>query len=228
MAQAIKIRQEYNNQVTKIINIDNWQRKRQYEFFRQLDYPHFNICTNLDISKAHRYSKEQGISLFKTILYVTIKTANDIPEFRCRIREDQIVEHDIIRPSFTVSVENDQFSFCTVNYAENVKKFFAIVNKGIERVKQHPLLIDEPDRDDLVYISCLPWISFTGVMHPIHMHPVDSIPRIAWGKYIHEGDSVKLPYSLQAHHALADGFHAGKFFNLFQGMINQPEYLFKT
>jgi len=175
--------------MTKIINTDNWNRKRQYEFFRQLDYPHFNISTSLDISNAHRYTRKQGISLFQTILYVTMRSLNAIPEFRYRIRGDDVIEYDIIHPSFTVGIQDDQFSFCTVNYDENIEKFFAIANSGIERVKQQPLLADEPGRDDLVYISCL-------------------------------------PYSLQAHHALADGFHAGKFFNLFQEIADNPETLF--
>ncbi|MBU1872127.1 chloramphenicol acetyltransferase, partial [bacterium] len=81
-------------------------------------------------------------------------------------------------------------------------------------------------QDNRVYITCIPWISFTGVMHPINLHPVDSVPRLAWGKYVIEKESVKLPYSLQCHHALADGYHAGLFFNRFREIIRSPATLF--
>ncbi|MGK0468500.1 MAG: nitroreductase [Clostridium sp.] len=33
------------------------------------------------------------------------------------------------------------------------------------------------------------------------MNPVDSIPRISWGKYFEESGKIKLPLSVQAHHA---------------------------
>ncbi len=208
------------------INIYNWSRRRQFEFFKNYDYPHFNISTNIDIGEAYRYSKNQGVSLFKTILFVSMKTANSIPEFRCRIRENSVVEHSIVHPSFTVSVEGDQFSFCNADFDDDIQRFFRNASAAIQQVKEKPFIQSDSIQDNRIYITCIPWISFTGVMHPIHMHPVDSVPRLVWGKYIIEEESIKLPYSLQAHHALADGFHAGLFFNKFREIISRPEVLF--
>ena len=50
-------------------------------------------------------------------------------------------------------------------------------------MQHQPSFEDEKGRDDFIFMSAMPWISFTSVMHPMHYHPVDSIPRIAWGKY---------------------------------------------
>ena len=33
-------------------------------------------------------------------------------------------------------------------------------------------------------------------VHPMHFHPVDSIPRFAWGKYFQEGDTLRMPLSV--------------------------------
>ncbi|MDO9547825.1 MAG: chloramphenicol acetyltransferase [Candidatus Marinimicrobia bacterium] len=208
------------------INLETWPRRRQFEFFKNYDYPHFNISTSIDISEAFHYTKAHNISLFKTILFVSMKTINNIPEFRCRIREGSVVKHAIIHPSFTVSIEDDQFSFCNADFDKNIHQFFENAAHAIQTVKENPFIQSDSAQDNRVYITCIPWVSFTGVMHPINMHPVDSAPRLAWGKYIYEGDSVKLPYSLQAHHALADGFHAGQFFNRFREIIRSPETLF--
>ena len=77
--------------------------------------------------------------------------------------------------------------------------------------------------DDLLYMTSIPWVSFTSVMHPLDLHPVDSVPRFAWGKYFKESDLLKMPLSVQAHHALMDGIHAGRFYTIVQDYLYQPD-----
>ena len=97
------------------------------------------------------------------------------------------------------------------------------------KVIEEMVLEDEPGRDDYLYISATPWISFTSATHPIHMNPVDSVPRLAWGKFYTDGrDRIQLPYSIQVHHALADGLHMGKFSTLFQSLADNPAETFKA
>lgn len=206
----------------KLIDIENWKRKDHYYYFRQLDYPHFNICGNLDITKFHRYSKENNLPFFISVLYTSSKTANSIKEFRMRIRKDQVVEHETVHPSFTAMIEEEVFSFCTVNYTENFEEFRTDTAKEIAKVKNSIYIKDETGRDDLLYITSIPWISFTNITHPIQMNPVDSIPRISWGKYFEDNGKIKLPMSVQVHHALMDGIHVGKYFTVLQEIFDNP------
>lgn len=210
----------------KFIDMENWKRKDHFNYFKQLDYPHFNICGNLDITNFYRYIKENKFPFFISILYASTKTANDIKEFRYRIREDKVVEHETVSPSFTVMTEGEVFSFCTVKFIDGFGDFKTNTLKKIEKVKNNVSIEDEPGRDDLLFITSIPWISFTGITHPIQMNPVDSIPRISWGKYFEEGGKIKLPMSVQAHHALVDGIHVGQFFSRIQEILDNPaEYL---
>lgn len=206
----------------KYIDIENWKRKDHYNYFKQLDYPHFNICGNVNITSFYKYIKENELPFFISVLYASTKTANNIKEFRFRIREDKVVEHEIVSPSFTVMTEEEVFSFCTSNFIEEFKKFKNNTLNEIEKVKNNISIEDEPGRDDLLYITSIPWVSFTNITHPIQMKPVDSIPRISWGKYFEEGDKIMLPLSVQAHHALVDGIHVGLFFNTFQEILDNP------
>ena len=41
-----------------------------------------------------------------TVAWVVSKTANDLPVFRQRIRNDQVVEHSVVHPSFAVDTED--------------------------------------------------------------------------------------------------------------------------
>lgn len=206
----------------KFIDIENWKRKDHYNYFRQLDYPHFNICGNLDITNFYRYIKENELPFFISVLYASTKTANNIREFRFRIREDKLIEHEVVSPSFTVMTDGEVFSFCAVKFMDKYNDFKSNTLREIEKIKNNVTIEDEPGRDDLLYITSIPWISFTNITHPIQMNPVDSIPRISWGKYFEENGKIKLPLSVQAHHALVDGIHVGQFFNTIQEILDNP------
>lgn len=206
----------------KFIDMKNYNRKDHYNFFKEMDYPRFNICANLDITKFYQYIKENELPFFISVLYAATKAANDVRELKFRIREDEVIEHEIVNPSFTVITDEEVFSFCEGRYIEKFNEFKDYSLKQIEKVKNNVTIEDEPGQDNLLYITSIPWISFTSVNHPIHMNPVDSVPRIAWGKYFEENDKIKLPFSIDVHHALVDGVHIGKYFKIIQEIFDNP------
>jgi chloramphenicol O-acetyltransferase type A len=114
-----------------------------------------------------------------------------------------------------------------IDYVENFEQFAAYAEKMIEKVKEHPELKNEPGEDDLLFMTAIPWVSFTSFMHPINYHPADSIPRFAWGKFYTEGQSLKMPLGVQAHHALMDGIHMGRFYEEIQGYLDHPETILR-
>ena len=207
----------------KYINMENWPRKNHYAYFKAMAMPHFNVCANVDITHLHRVVKEQKLSLFKMFLYVATRTANEIQEFRYRIREDGVVEHDVVHPSFTLLMSEDLFRFCEVKYTEDMQAFLAEAERRMDAEKDTLYLEDEPGRDDLLYMTCLPWVSFTSVQHPMSLDPNDSVPRFAWGKFFEENGRVKMPLGVQAHHALVDGVHVGKYFMRIQELLDEFE-----
>ena len=103
--------------------------------------------------------------------------------------------------------------------------FCGQTNKAIASARANPSLKDEPGRDDYLFISSLPWVRFTSVSHPIQMNPVDSIPRITWGRFAEEHKRVIVPLSVQVHHGLADGYHVGLFFQLFQHWVESVDLI---
>lgn len=205
------------------INLNNWERKKHFEYFSQFDYPHFNVCANLDITRFYRFVKDNTLPFFISFLFAAAKAANDVQEFRYRIRSGQVVVHESVSPSFTVLGENSVFGFCTAEYTSDFPRFKAQAAAGIDAAKRQLSIQDDPGRDDLLFITSLPWVSFTSITLPIQMHPVDSIPRLSWGKYFVEGEKTKIPFSVQAHHALVDGVHVGAYFEKLQTILDHGE-----
>jgi chloramphenicol O-acetyltransferase type A len=159
------------------------------------------------------------------IVYAIARTANEIPEFRFRIRPSGAIEHEVVHPSTTILKGDDLFTFCTILYSEIFSSFATRAAEQITYVKEHPTLEDAPGDDDLLFMTSIPWVSFTSFMHPLKLYPADSIPRFAWGRFFEEGTMLKMPLSVQGHHAVMDGVHAGKFYNKFQDYLNQPDDL---
>ena len=209
----------------KIIDLEHWKRRDHFNLYRNLDFPYLNITTNVNISKLFIWSKNNQISMFSCIAYLTSRAANSIPELRLRIRGEQVVEHSVVHPSFTVLTDDETFGFATIQYSPNFSTFQQNVAKGIEATKQDPSIHDEPGRDDMVFLTTFPWASFTQITHPVSINPPDSFPRITWGKYFEQGDQHFMPLSLFANHALVDGLHVGRFFEFVQTWMNQPEQL---
>lgn len=204
----------------KTIDMNTWPRRRHFDLFNGFDYPHINLCANVDVTAFYTNVNGKSISFTTAIVYMLSRAANEAAEFRLRIRGEKVVEHAIVHPSPTVMAADDLFSFCTIPYTPDFETF---VEKAAERIgyyQKNPTLDDEDGQDDLLYMTGIPWVSFTGIMHPIHMHPVDSVPRIAWGKFIEEGGRKKMPLSVQVHHALMDGLHVGRYYQKVQEMLD--------
>ncbi len=204
------------------INVENWPRGEHYKLFRTFDHPHFNMCANVDLTAFYPALKKHRIPFTLGVLYVISRAANDIPEFRYRIRGDDVVEHETVHPSLTILADQDLFGFCTIDYFEDFSIFASRAAEKIAAAKRRPTLEDHAGRDELLFMTAIPWVAFTSFAHPTHLHPADSIPRFAWGKRFEDGKLLKMPLSVQGHHALLDGIHMGRYYERAQAYFSQP------
>ena len=208
----------------RTIDMHRWSRREHFELFSTYDYPHFGMVANVDITAFYPAVKEHGYSLTVAIVYLIARACNAIPEFRYRIREEEVVEHEVVNPGFTFLAQEDAFSFCFVDYAEDFPTFAARAAERIAYVKEHPW-VRAVAQDDVLYMTAIPWVSFTSFLHPMRLQPSDSIPRFVWGRFFEEGELLKMPLGAQGHHALVDGVHVGRFYAEVQDSLHRPEVL---
>jgi chloramphenicol O-acetyltransferase type A len=206
----------------RTIDMQTWSRRQHFKVFSAFDHPHFDMCANVDLTAFYPFVRKRGLIFTVAIVYVIARASNAIPEFRQRIREGNVVEHEIVNPSATILVDEDLFSFCTFDYIEDFSEFAPRAAERIAYVKEHPTLEDEQGQDDLLFMSAIPWVSFTSFTHPMHLNPADSVPRFAWGKFFKDGELLKMPLGVQVHHALMDGIHVGRFYAEVQDYLYHP------
>ena len=71
----------------RVIDLEKWPRREHFTFFREFAYPYWGITTDVDIAPLRRALKERNVSLTVGLVYVVLRSANAVPEFRQRIRE---------------------------------------------------------------------------------------------------------------------------------------------
>ncbi len=212
----------------KVIDLEDWERKDHFQFFKDYESPQFSITANLNITETLRYREKHNLPFFLTVLYCTLRSINEIEEFRTRCKKNKIILYEQVGVGFTYQFEKQKlYSNCIAEYFEDFRTFIEETTNVINKEKVNPTLKTENKRDDLIYTSCLPWLSFTSFTNPYKNKSDDFIPRVVWGKCFEENDNIKIPISLQVHHAIVDGHHASEFYKKLQGFFDNP-YVFDS
>lgn len=201
------------------IDMETYKRKKHFEYFNSLAYPYVGITVNVDITELLKVIKEKKLPFFLTICYCVSQSANQIAPFKQRIMDNQIVEFDYCRTSHTVALSDGTYCYCDLNSDCSFEDYISDAAQEQERAKQkNSISEDKEEVLDKIFISSIPWVSYTAIINPTPV-PADSNPRITWGKYFTQNDRVLLPVSVLCHHALVDGLHISKFYDLLNEKI---------
>jgi chloramphenicol O-acetyltransferase type A len=203
------------------LNLNSWNRKEHFLFFKQMEEPFYGITTTIDCTQAYANAKALGVSFFSHYLHKTLSAVNAIENFRYRIIEDEVYIFDQIDASATVMREDKTFGFSYMAYAENPIDFAQIVQTEIERIQNTEGIFTREYPENLIHFSALPWINFTSLSHARSFSWPDSCPKISYGKLLDENGKKTMPISIHVHHGLVDGYHVGLFLDRLQQLMNE-------
>jgi chloramphenicol O-acetyltransferase type A len=212
--------------MAKQLDVASWARREVFEFFRDFDKPYFNICTRLDVTNLLsrlRGRSSGGVSL--AYHYFALRTANEIEPFRYRLSDGKVLVHEIIHGGTTILLPNESFGLVYFDYIEDFETFLTEARAAVDEARTKGTF--RPMADDArIHFTTLPWVSFTSFSHARNWKREDSVPKIAFGKFLHENDRIFLPISVEVHHALVDGLHVGQYLERLQQALNAPKGYF--
>ncbi len=205
------------------LDIENWNRKEHFMFFKQMEEPFFGITTNIDCSIAYQNSKKLEVSFFNYYLYKTLIAVNKTENFRYRIIDDEVFIFDKINASATIMREDKTFGFSFIEFHKDLKVFSENTLKEIDRVQNTTgLFTREFPLENLIHFSTIPWTNFSSLSHARSFTFPDSCPKITFGKMtVSKSGKRKMAMSIHVHHGLVDGYHVGEFVTLFQKLMNE-------
>ncbi|MDX8347976.1 chloramphenicol acetyltransferase [Cognatiyoonia sp. IB215446] len=203
-----------------IVDLATWSRAAQFHFFRSYQRPHYAVTSRLDVSHLLA-RKADGVSPYRGCLYAIGAGLHAVPELCMRFRGYQVVRHDMVTLSMTVPTKAGSFGYAYVPYLPDFTAFDAQAKALIDQVAtQGSLKANTGERDDLAYLSCMPWLDYTSINNALP-GPEDCIPRISWGKFVDQGGRWDMAMTLEVHHALVDGAQVGAYFAAVQGALEK-------
>lgn len=203
----------------KVIDMETYKRKNHFHYFNSLAYPYVGITVDVDITEFIKKIKEKKYPFFLTFLWCVNQACNEIPEFRQRIVDDSIIEYEYCHTSHTVAKEDETYAYCTLDARMNLNDFIEKSLPIHNQAKEEGTIKEDGEALSLIFISTLPWISYTSLIQPVPI-PADSNPRVTWGKYKEENGKIVIPVSTLCHHALVDGKQLADFYKMLENKIN--------
>ena len=204
-----------------LIDLPGWNRREHFAFFSAFEEPFFGLVATVDCTRALAEAKRLDVPFFLYYLHAALRAVNQVEAFRYRIEDGQVYCYDRIHASATIGRADHTFGFSFIEHHDELADFLPSANAEIAAVQASQGLRLGPttSRADVIHFSALPWVRFTGLSHARSFTYPDSCPKISVGQAYKEGGATLMPVSINVHHGLADGYHAGLFLAAFQELL---------
>lgn len=208
----------------KEIDIKTWNRKEHFEFFYNKDCPQYGITANVDITEFLKFVKANKLSFYYSMIYAVTYAANKVQNFRYRIHKGTVVEYEQVHPSFTDMDSGDTlFKIINAQMKESLFEFVAYAKEKSHKQKKYFDYTELDKTDDALYISTVPWLTFTQLNHVTEQDRDDAVPRITWGKYFEDKNRILMPIAIHVNHALIDGIHIAQYIESLENYLKDKE-----
>ncbi|MBS7564838.1 chloramphenicol acetyltransferase [Mucilaginibacter sp. Bleaf8] len=203
------------------INIESWNRKEHFNFFKQFENPYYGVTAKVDCTQAYLQARQAGVSFFNYYLHKTMLAVNSVEYFRYRIEGDEVYSYDSIDVSATILRDDHTFGFSNIKFHEDFDLFDEGLKAEIERIKNATGLFTTGYQENIIHFSALPWIDFSSISQPFSLKAADSCPKISVGKLVDSDGKKEMSFTVYVNHALVDGYHLGQFYTNLQEFLNQ-------
>ena len=189
------------------------RRRDRFDFFDRMESPAVNLCFTLDVPEFRPWCKEQDLAPFHVMLCAVLRAVLKVENFRYRIVDGEVIRIDRLVPSFTVMNQHGDLNFAQFDWSDDVREFVArgvAAREAASSMTEMNLkyrTMSPRDAKDQVFVTCMPWLDFTSIQHPMASLSTPDIPSLAWGRFRAGPDGLQLPFSVQAHHGFVDGWH---------------------
>lgn len=195
-------------------------RSRQIALFDRYDQPAVNITAVAECADFVPAAKDAGIPPFALVLHAIGKVSLELEHFRLRLMEGKVSRVENLTLSYTVIGRDGNLNFSTIPYDPDFTRFLDayLVDRELARNAVELRLKPLASRD-FIFSTCMPWLRFTSIQHPMARFGDCSIPNIAIGKFHQQDGRVDFPIAIQAHHGLVDGLHITQFIARLQQLL---------
>lgn len=203
------------------IDLTTWKRKAYYEHYMNTVRCTYSVTVNIDVDGLVRKIKSLGLKAYPVQIYLLSKTVNEFLEFRMDINsQGSLGWWDTTSPSYAVfNKATETFSSLYTPFDPDFRVFYDGCIRDIEAFGRSNVLFPQSDMPENVFtISSFPWASFSGFNLNVFGEGAYLPPIFTIGRYLEQNGKRHMPLAIQAHHAVCDGYHVGRFAEALQDM----------
>lgn len=209
------------NAAFRPIDLETWDRRKIFEEFLELDCS-YSLTRELCITDFYHYLKAKKLRFYPSFVWAAVTAINERPEFRMGLDDQgRPGYYDFVNPEYTVlNQRTKNMESLNTAYDPCFRHFYQAMTKDLDRFAGEGTVTDT--RENSVLLSCVPWYDYTGLS--FHMKSSLSFlrPMLVWGKYRQRDGEVILPFTIQVHHAAADGYHCHLLFKALEEILRHP------
>lgn len=205
------------------MNRADWMREEYFNHYLH-DVPcTYSLTTQVEITALRRAVKAAGKKMYPALIYMVARAVNAHREFRMDLVDGELGYYDAINPAYTMfHADSETFSSIWTEYDTDFGVFYERYLADLARFGDVHRLGAKPDGGtNIVNISSLPWLTFTGFNLNLKKDFDYLLPIFTFGKFVEEGEKTYLPLAVQAHHAVCDGFHTARLVADMQAWANE-------
>lgn len=201
------------------LDLERLPRAEHFRTFTETVPCTFAMTVPLDVTGAVTRHRSESIPLYALLMHAILGAMNapDLPEFRFDWgtgKSDVPGVWSRVGANFThFNPETKTFSSLWLPWIEDEAEFVALYRETIERFGRSTRMVPQGSiPPNHVPISMVPWAAYTGfqVNFPNfrYLRPVVTMGK--FGPSAADPARLTLPFTLQIHHATADGWHASE------------------
>ena len=202
--------------------VEHYYRQEQFDFYRQYQCPFYDVTFDLEFAALKAFARRADASLYLTLCYVFTHAMARTEDFLYRHVDGQIVLYDRLNVGMTVPAPGGAFSFAMVPFDEDWPRFYRRAEAIVERSGQAVSMVSEPWPNS-IFFTALPGVPFTAFRHAPGNDPLGGEPKVAFGKFRQDGESMWIPVGIQVNHAFIDGRALGELYEGAQELFQRPE-----
>lgn len=185
----------------QIVDIETWERKDNFNFFRNFLNPCITITSEVECTAAKEKAKKNGQSFFIHYLYAILRAANEIKELRFRVDDEgQIIYFETVDVLCPIRMkENGKFFTVRIPWITGFEDFHREARRIIASIPEDgdpynaENLSSEENRYSVILVSVTPDLYFTSMTHTQERESGSSYPLLNVGKAVTREGKLVIP-----------------------------------
>jgi chloramphenicol O-acetyltransferase type A len=199
------------------VNPNETSRAWAFQMWMKSPVPMVTLTKTFDVTRLCKVCRRNGLKFNKLLCWCMGRAASRIDEFYLLPKDGKLYKFDRLAINVIVDNAKGGISTCDVPYSDDFQQF----SRDYDTITLKCSATCQEICDDEAMILGTSAVTGTELDSLVNQYNgIYNNPFLAWGRYRKHWFSVKLPISMQFHHAQMDGGHAAQFLESLQHTIN--------